>query len=297
MPDSFMNMRTGDVTDNVTRLVTLEEQNRNSNFSKNLKKHKQINKLIYQHCGGFFFYKYTDLLDVVEGNTAIAFRFIYLCACADKDGRFIKYGNEYCRTRDDFTYIFDKPLRSTRNYVDELCKYGLIGKTEQTYKLNPDYYSCGILDDTFKKQSVRTFRNAIKDLYNNSNPNEHSTIGELLKFIPYLNIYNNTLCWYTEESSVDKMQPLTIQEIRHILRQNSYYGYVVEEKLEELFVKGEPVFGKFEAAGEYHYIINPRLLYRGNDARDLQKVIDHFDISKYQYLNKINKKRKEMGKN
>ena len=58
MPDSFMNMRTGDVTEDVVELRTLQQQQRNSNYSQSLKKQKKLNKLIYQHCGGFFFYKY-----------------------------------------------------------------------------------------------------------------------------------------------------------------------------------------------------------------------------------------------
>lgn len=296
MPDSFMNMRTKEITDNVVSLITSSQQERNTQFSQRTKKQKKLNKLIYQHCGGFFFYKYSDLLEHVKGDTAAAFRFIYLCACADKDGYFIKYHDKYCESRDDFTYIFDRPLRTTRKYVDELVGYDLLIKDMQKYKLNVDYYSCGVIDENFKRQSVRTFRNAVKELYCNSDPNQHGLIGELLKFIPYLNIYNNVLCWYPEEPSKDMIQPLTLQEIRHILRQNSNYGYVIEEKLEDIWINGEPVFGKFETVGEYHYIINPRLLYRGNDPKDLQSLIDQFDISKHQYLNNLNKHKRKMVK-
>ena len=111
---------------------------------------------------------------------------------------------------------------------------------------------------------------------------------------PYINLYNNILCWYPEESDKDKIQPLTLAEIRFILRANSNYGYEIERKLESLFIKGEPVFGKFEAAEEYQYIINPRLLYRGNDPLQFKGLIDQFDVAKGQYLNKKeNKKTKK----
>ena len=286
MPRNFIDADTQEYIEGVTSYRTQKQENSIIAYKIKMTKAKKLNRIIAQHCGGFFFYRYDDLLDVVKGNTATAFRFLYLCACADQDGCFIKYGKEKCLTRDDFTYIFDVPLRSTRRYVDELTKCNLLYKDEKEYKLNPMYYYCSLQNDENRRRSVRTFRNCIKELYNNSDPNEHRYMGEILKFIPYINLYNNVLCWYPEESDKEKIQPLTIQEIRYILRNNSTYGYEIEKKLESLFIKGEPVFGKFEAAEEYQYIINPRLLYRGNDAKQLQSLIDQFDIAKGQYLNK-----------
>lgn len=297
MSDSFMNIRTGEVVEDVARIVTNSQESNITAYKIKLKKARKLNKLIAQHCGGFFFYRYDNLLETIGGKTDVAFRFIYLCASATPEGYFIKYNNEKCVTKKDFTYIFDKPLRSTQRYVDELIDVKLLYKDEEGYRLNPIFYYCNLDDETAKRKSVRTFRNCIRELYVNSDPNEHSYMGEILKFVPYINLYNNILCWYPEEPDKNKIQPLTLQEIRFILRANSNYGYEIERKLESLFIKGEPVFGKFEAAEEYQYIINPRLLYRGNDPLQFKGLIDQFDVAKGQYLNKIEKKktRKKMN--
>lgn len=297
MLHKVLDLNTNEVYDNVSKIVTISQQDKNTEYKIRMKKARKLNSLIAQHCGGFFFYRYDDLLNVVENNTAVAFRFLYLCASATDDGYFIKYNDEYCESRDDFTYIFDKPLRSSRRYVDELKEHNLLYKDDKGYRLNQMYYYCKIDEDDKKRRSVRTFRNCIKEMYKNSDPNEHSLMGELFKFVPYINIYNNVLCWYPEQPDKEKIQPLTLQEIRFIIRSNSTYGYTIENKLESLFVKGEPVFGRFESADEYHFIINPKLLYRGNDPDQFKALIDQFDIAKCQYLNKKKKQKlKKMPK-
>lgn len=290
MPRDVQFLDNGEIVRNVTGLTTQQQENSIEAYKIKMKKARKLNRLIAQHCGGFFFYRYDNLLNTVNGETAVAFRFLYLCACATTEGYFIKYSNERCMTRDDFTYIFDKPLRSTRKYVDELTKCKLLYKDTEGYRLNQLYYYCNLENEDTRRKSVRTFRSCIKEMYSNSDPNEHSYMGELLKFIPYINLYNNILCWYPEESDKNKIQPLTLQEIRFILRANSNYGREIENKLESLFVKGEPVFGKFEAAEECQYVINPRLLYRGNDPFQFQGLIDQFDVAKGQYLNNRQKK-------
>lgn len=297
MSKQLIDPETGEII-NVSRYITPEQDERISNFRRMTKKARKLHKMIAQHCGGFFFYRYQDLLSVLDGDTATGFRFVYLCACATKEGYFIKYNNELCRTQEDFTYIFDKTKDTVKKYLLKLEERNLIFKDEKGYKLNSLYYYCSLNnDDEQKRNSVRTFRNCVKELYNNSNPNEHALMGELLKFVPYINIYNNVVCWNPEESDKNEVQPLTLRDIRYVIRENSNYGRELEEKLEMIFIKGEPVFGKFEAANEHHYVINPRLLYRGNDPSQFKSLIDQFDIAKGQYLNKQHKLRKRKTEN
>ena len=284
MPTDVIDLQTGKVTKNVIQMKTQKQQDKDIEYIKILKRKKELYDEIKYHCGGFFFYKYNDLTELLGGNTAAAFRFVYLCACADKEGYIIAFGKQPCQTRDDFTYIFDRPLTSTRKYVDELREYDLIIKDNKGFKINSNYFTYNIQDDDFKKNSARTFNTAIKDLYNNSSPKEHSIIGQLLRLVKYINIYNNILCWNIDKANTKYIQPLTAEEIRHILCPNSTYKYELLNKLEHIMVRGEPVLAKFESIGEMHYIINPRLFYRGNDPTDFKKIIDQFDSTKHQYL-------------
>jgi len=291
MSKELLDLETGEILD-VVSYRTKDQQDRNTKFRQKAEQMKKLNKKIAHHCGGFFFYRYQDLLDVLDGDTATGFRFIYLCACATRDGYFIKYNNEFCRTQSDFTYIFDKTIDTVKKYIGKLESFGLIHKDDKGYRLNPLYYYCSLNDDDDQKRnSARTFRSCVKELYNNSNPNEHSLMGELFKFVPYINIHNNVLCWNPEESDENYINPLTLSEIRAVIRENSKYSFELERKLETIMIKGEPVLGKFESVNECHFVINPRLLYRGNNPSRFQSLIDQFDVAKAQYFKKTQRRK------
>ena len=282
---------TGEIIEDVSRIITETEDKKITEYKQLQQRRKHLRKLMEEHCGNFYFYRYDKLLEQLGEDTATAFRFLYLCACADKDGYFEKYANEYCKTKEDFTYIFDKGKDTVRRYVDSLLKHNLLFKDEKGYKLNPLFYSMGGMDSEFRRNTIRTFNKAVKELYYNSDPKEHRVIGKVLKLVPYINIYNNVLCWDIEETNKEKIQPLTIYEIREILHPKNNYSYDIMDKLEMLFIKGEPVLGRFESVGTEQFIINPRLFYRGNNPRDLQSIIDAFDIAKNQYLKKKQKRK------
>ena len=282
---------TGEIIEDVSRIITNTEDKKITEYKQLQQRRKHLRKVMEEHCGNFYFYRYDKLLEQLEDNTATAFRFLYLCACADNEGYFVKYANEYCKTKEDFTYIFDKGKSTVRKYMDDLTSNNLLFKDEKGYKLNPLFYSMGGMDSEFRRNTIRTFNKAVKELYYNSDPKEHRMIGKVLKLVPYINIYNNVLCWNIEETSKEEIQPLTVCEIREILHPKNNYSYDIMNKLEMLFIKGEPVLGRFESVGTEQFIINPRLFYRGNNPRDLQSIIDAFDIAKNQYLKKKQKRK------
>lgn len=293
MGKKIIDYETGEIIDNVTRVVTESEDKRISEYKQLQQRRNNLRKLIERHCGNFYFYRYDKLLDQLDDDTATGFRFLYLCACADVDGYFIKYKNEYCRSKEDFTYIFDRPMPTTRKYIDDMLNNNLLFKDVKGYRLNPMFYSMGKIDKDFKHESIRTFNKAIKELYYNSNPKEHKLIGQLLKLVPYINIYNNTICENIECTDKKQIRPLNKTEIALLLQSKNTYGYTLLDKLMNVFIKGEPVIGLFTSVGQYQYKVNPRLFYRGNNPRDLQDLIDSFDIAKQQFIRKreINKDR------
>lgn len=289
MSKKIVDYETGEIIDNVQRIVTESEEKKISDYRAYIQRRQQLYQLMSKHCGNFYFYRYDKLLEQLGDDTATAFRFLYLCSCADQDGYFVKYKNEYCKSKEDFTYVFEKTKDTVTSYLNKLISNKLLYKDAKGYRLNPMYYSMGNMDDEFKRSSIRTFNNAIKELYRNSDPREHKMIGKILKLVPYINIYNNVLCWDIEETDKDLIQPLTAEDIRYVIYPDSNYGYDVMDKLGMLFVKGEPLLGKFTSVDQTQYIINPRVFYRGNNVADLKAVIDQFDIAKHQYIRKKKK--------
>lgn len=294
MGKKYVDYDTGEIIDNVQRIVTSSEQDKISEYKKLQERRKQLRTTIEKHCGNFYFYRYDKLLEQLRDDTATAFRFLYLCACADQEGYFIKYKEEYCKTKEDFTYIFESTKATVLKYMEGLTENNLLYKDEKGYRLNPMFYSMGGMNDEFKRNSIRTFNKAVKEMYRNSDPREHKLLGRIFQLVPYINIYSNVLCWNIEETDTEKIQPLTENDIREIIYpEGNKYGYKIMDKLKMCFINGEPLLGNFSSVEEEQYIINPRLFYRGNNSRDLQYIINQFDIAKYQHLRK---KRKKMNR-
>ena len=86
MGKRVIDYETGEIIDNVTRVVTESEEKRISEFKQLQQRRNNLRKLIEKHCGNFYFYRYDRLLDQLDDDTATGFRFLYLCACADAEG-------------------------------------------------------------------------------------------------------------------------------------------------------------------------------------------------------------------
>ena len=275
----FVSVDTGEIID-IASYKTMKQLTTEENDLKDSNQRKKLYEVIRKELGGFYFLQYNKLLDTLENDTATAFRFLYLCSYSDKDGYIYTYNSKKCSSYTDFTFIFDRTRSTVTDFVKAMEKHNLVYKIDDCYVVNTQYYSMNINSQTFKTNSIRTFNNAIRELYKNSNPKEHSLIGEILKLVPYINISNNILCWNNEAVRSDDIIPLTLAEIRGILRPNSDYGRKLTNKIEKLTIKGEPVFGKFDSLGNPHYVINPRLFYRGNNIDQLKGLIDQFDVTK-----------------
>ena len=287
----------GVIYEDVVRLITKKQQEAGINRKKQLEQRRKLYEKIEKHCGAFYFYRYDKLLEQLNDDTATAFRFLYVCTCADKDGRIIAYNDTPCKVLEDFTYVFEKTIRTTKNYLSTIMANNLIYKKDGCYWVNPVYYVTNLQDTDNRKHSVRVFNEAIRQLYRNSNPKEHSLMGQFLKLVPYINIYTNIICWDIEETDPNLVQPLSKQEIQRILKDDAAYACVIFNKLENICIKGEPVMGRFVSTGEELYRINPRLFYRGNNLKQLQDLIDTFDINKNQYIRRIEKKKMKKKEN
>ena len=284
---------TGEQIKNVSRIVTNSQEKMIEEF----KKRKKLYNKISEHCGNFYFYRYDKLLKTINDDTATAFRFLYVCTCADGDGKIVAYDKTYCSNISDFTYVFEKARGTVQKYVNDLTNYKLVYKEDGVYKVNPFYYSTDLKDKGFKHCSIRTFNNAVRELYRNSNPEEHKLMGLLIKLSPYINVSNNIICWNVDKTNIEEIQPFTRQEIQHVLKPNTNYNYELLNKLENVLIKGELVIGRFEAGGIEHYKINPRLFYCGNNLEDLKSLIYSFDLTTHQYKEKNKKKKMVKGEN
>lgn len=286
---TWVNLSTGEIKDNVRRIYTDYQEGQIQDY----KKQKEFQKHLVDFYGEFFFYKYDELLNYLDRNIGTAFRFLYVCSCADWENKIITSDRRLVTKNIDFVNIFNKPRQTSIDFHDALVQKELIYQDfNGIYRVNDHYYSRAIKNDNdFRRHSIRVFNRALQELYNMLSSDEHVFGGELLKLIPYMNIHNNILCANPTESDIDAIEPLSKETIQDILRPDSDYGRKLRLKLEKFSIHDEPVLGKFNAMQSYQYIINPRLFYRGNNINQLNAIIYHFDTSKAQTKKRTMKRR------
>lgn len=285
------------ITEGIHHVVTNKEQEANQAFKESAKRKYEFKVLIRDHFGTFFFYKYDEMLQYIDYDTAAAFRFLFLCTFADKEG-YIQYKKDaYCIKPSDFVAMFQKTRQTVNVFLDKLIKYNLIEICgDGRYKVNPDFYATNLEDPCFKGTSVMIFCNGIRNLYYMIDTKEHNKAGELLKLIPFIHKNTNALCRDTDCPELRNAGLLTLNEINEILRPNSTYGKRLFLDIRKFKINGEYVVISITADTNLpvQYVVNPKLIYRGNNAEELTAVMRFFET--YNDEPKRGQKLKQRGK-
>lgn len=270
---SWVNVETGEVIHNVSRIITEAQEEK-------IKNNVLLYKTIFNQYGEFFFYKYDELLYDIQWDTALAFRFLYVCTFADWNGCIYYDEDNKCAKESDFIMVFNKPKSTVSGFVDELIEHELVYQdTNGVYRVSEQYFAKKLSDNDFKNRSIRAFHKSIRELYRKVSARQHALVGELLKLVPFINIHTNALCKNINEADPNYINPLNKQDIQDIFRDGSDYGRKIYTKLEKLMIHGEAVIAKFTTVDHSHYVVNPRIFYRGNNINDLKALTKQFDIA------------------
>ena len=258
--------------------------NKAEGFAKKKKK-DEFSQYINSNFGSFYFNNYMKLLKKLNNNTALLFRFLYLCTYADYDG-YLKYGNySYSvhhgyMTEKDFEDVFKMSKAMITKLKKELYDNNLIikSKTDDRLIVNGSFYTRGELCLGDMLESSRVFDDGIKELYEKSNPREHKKIGVLIPLLPYLNKYHNILCNKPLEKELKYIEPLTLREICKIVDYDSSNEDKLKKQLESITVKDNPMVAFISHAKGRFFVVNPSLFYKGNCLDDLTGVINLFKV-------------------
>ena len=258
--------------------------NKAEGFAK-MKKKDEFSKFINCNFGSFYFNNYMKLLKKLNGNTALLFRFLYLCTYADYDG-YLKYGNyshgvhHGYMTEKDFEEVFSMSKAMITKLKNELYDNKLImkSKTDDRLIVNGSFYTRGELCLGDMLDSSRVFDDGIQELYKKSNPREHKKIGILIPLLPYLNKYHNILCKKPLEKELKYIEPLTLREICNIVGYDNSNEDKLKKQIENITVKDIPMVAFISHAKGRFFVVNPSLFYKGNNLDDLKGVINLFKV-------------------
>ena len=260
--------------------------NKVEGYSKKKKK-DEFSKYMNSNFGSFYFNNYMKLLKKLNNNTALLFRFLYLCTYADYDG-YLKYGNysygvnHGYMTENDFDEVFKMSKAMITKLKKELYDNNLIikSKIDDRLIINGSFYTRGELCLGDMLESSRVFDDGIKELYEKSNPREHKRIGVVIPLLPFLNKYHNILCNKPLERELKYIEPLTLREMCKIIGYDITNEDRLRKQLQNITVKNNPLVAYVSHAKAKFFVVNPALFYKGNCLDDLKGVTNLFKVEK-----------------
>lgn len=291
--ENYVNLETGEVftkeelkADLMKEAAQAEVRKQKGNEIRKSK--EEFAEFINENFGSFFFNKYNKTLDkfIVDGKyeSAMAFRFIYLCTYMDYDNK-LRFG---CNFRGkERAFMIEKDLqevlclseREMRNTKKFLFDLGVLKvDSEGVLFMDKMYSKKGEITESFNRESTRVFDGAIRKLYEESKAIEHKKLGLFIKLIPYINFKFNILCSNPKEEVEKLIKPMNMKEVCEIVGYNKTQSSRLKKDLFNIKVNGKYAIGLFETGAGTSLVINPSIFYAGNNLEELQWLNSIFRI-------------------
>lgn len=272
-----MNENTGEVETLIptyipdgSRIITPEEaikiyKNREAQKEKELKKY--LKNKAEKPLGDYFFALADNEADYFTLKPATLARLIYLST-------YIGYNSDYLKIdKEDLQEAMELKKYTFYEFLKEVNGNYLIFEDKQI-RLNPPYlFRRGKFskqtDEERERRYQKIYIEAVQELYKNTPPTSHGSLGYVYKLMPYINIEWNIICKYPLEKDIDKIFPLTTDEICEKLgySTNQRSRFINTYKSIKFKVKDhEENFVAFVSNGEdVRMFVNPRIMYKGSN--------------------------------
>lgn len=146
----------------------------------------------------------------------------------------------------------------------------------------PPLFRKGILRQRKKDaESLRyqkIYIEAMRQLYRQTPAAKHCHLGYVFRTFPYLNWEFNVMCWNPYETELEKIQPMSLNELCSAIGYNTSQRARLLEALKKLtYQDGDKTRYLFSYVipggsnlGEAKMYVNPRVIYRGNNWQSVE---------------------------
>lgn len=135
--------------------------------------------------------------------------------------------------------------------------------------MNPSIFYRGSIDeieyDLNGFRRVNLYRATVRELYENFGRGRTSKhLAMIYAVLPFLNFYTNIVCFNPDETDVEKLRPLNLDNLAALLHYKD--AQKLRRTLESIKLDGKPVFYLPHSINDKRrrrVIINPRIVYAG----------------------------------
>ena len=133
---------------------------------------------------------------------------------------------------------------------------------------------------------IRVYINQMRKLYEATPPRSHRYLGAVFRMLPYVSVKYNVLCWNPLEEDIDNIEPMTLSDFcaltgrgekRVTDLRNAYKN--IKFTMDDGVTRWLCAFVRSDVGGQGEreiIVINPRVLFMGEDWRYVEAHIMHF---------------------
>lgn len=266
---------TGEIIDNVCRIYTQEQlEIMNKKNKKSLVRSKD----------NFIFitYKLLTSLNIENGdfNQPDIARIIYIMSYISNDNR-LMFTERTPMTKDKLSELMGLNKKVFNTFYNKLIKNNILIEKDNYLFINKEFSFYGSIKGN-RYNIIRIYKKNIRQLYNCVSSSQHKQLAILYLLIPFINIKYNIVCSNPQEEDEDKVKPLTIEQLAEYFNYNLKYFTSLIDFLFSLKDKdNNPVIktvNNTKNKKDNTIVINPRVIYAGNDYRDVKAFSTIFNI-------------------
>lgn len=206
-------------------------------------------------------------------------RLVYLATYSDYHNR-LMLNEQRIMHRKDLPKVMNLKERKNREFISEMITKKYIVERDEELFISDSFLYRGEKKERRYNQKMKIFIKSVRNLYKHLDSRRHSYFGMIVQLIPYVNRRYNILCWNPEEQDIDQINSLTITDICKIVgRDPKNYDNLLEAITGLIF----EVNGYKQAAcscvsfeSGYRIIFNPRLMYIGQDYKEVEVLCIFF---------------------
>ena len=283
----MLDMETGEVIDNVVKVLTKEQDTAIAISYKKKREDESFNNLL----GDFIFKEDSKAVDKLETKLTSSdiTKIFYLATFLDYDS-YLKFDNKRKMTKGDIKDIVGINKNLFYEWYNKILKLGIIKEDENGIHMLKEYYLKGALNRN--KSYNRIFIEGARQIYEDNKSTNHAVIGNIIKLLPYVNIHSSILCWNPMEIDREKLNPMTVGEISELFG----YGYNNYRKLMRMMSKinvfdSHPLmlfFSDNDIQSESLILFHPLISYSGKN-EDFDTVYNMFVLMSNKNKAKLNK--------
>ena len=279
---------TGEVIDENFRIDELEDQERKRKMAEKDRLSREFKEKQSEYLGNFIFYIFKNIENFKDILTdADLVKFIFC-------GTYIKH-NGALMLDNNTTYIDKKRLNELlqvsntifNRFYKKLIKNKLILEENNKIYINLNIFWRGKKTEYKKitkiklKDFTRIYIKTARELYLNYKNKNHKKLAMIYKLIPFLNWKYNILCSNPNEENKNNIDALTIEDIMDELNYSKSNITRFKHDFYSLKYNDYQIFKTLQSDENYKnsiILVNPLVIYGGNDINNLQYLINLFNI-------------------